>query len=156
MQDGTPAIFFKCWSILCFCTLPDVRHPKRYKIQGGTPAIFCWGFGAGAIIQTLPQISMNFAPISEFFLYFCGGGASGRWEPPAAQSRFLDDFLWIWVSWRGAWRGTLGVILEPGSQIGVIMLTFWLSFSGVGKMSENGAPQGGGWTCDPFMPAHVS
>ena len=43
----------------------------------------------------------------------------------------------------GPWRGTLGVILEAGSQIGVIML-FFCDFSGLGKRSENGAPQGGG------------
>ncbi len=37
----------------------------------------------------------------------------------------------------------MGVILEPCSQIGVIMLTFWCYLSGLGKKRENGVPQGG-------------
>ena len=70
----------------CFCTLPDFLHPKRYKIQGGTPAIFLFSFGVRPSIHTLPQISTNFAPVLVFLGYFCGGGTPyGRWKPTATQ-----------------------------------------------------------------------
>ena len=44
----------------------------------------------------------------------------------------------------GPWRGTLGVILEPGSQIGGDYVDFLVIFSGLGKGAKTELPRGGG------------
>ncbi len=117
-------------------------------------------FGVNYIIYTLPQMSQIFCPISVDFRYIWGRYPplevkGRRLEPPAAQRRLCDDFLRIWVSFRGAWRGTLGVILEAGSQIRRIISSFWRFFRSR-KKERKRSSQGGVGTCNPLTPAYVS
>ncbi len=55
-------------------------------------------------------------------------------------------------SLEGHFGGHFGAMFANRSDY----VDFLVIFSGLGQISENGAPQGGGWTCNPCMPVHVS
>ena len=64
---------------------------------------------------------------------------------------FLEDFRLHFGTLEGHFGGHFGARFANRSDY----VDFLVIFSGLGKMSENGAPQGG-WTCNPIMPVHVS
>ena len=68
----------------------------------------------------------------------------GPWGPKGAQGSPKSDFCHILGSFWEPSGSPFGVILARDFEIGGIMSTFWCPFSGLGKRSENGAPQGGG------------
>ena len=64
--------------------------------------------------------------------------------PKGAQGSPKSDFGHILGSFWEPSGSPFGVNLPRDFQIGGIMSTFWCPFSGRGKRSKNGAPQGGG------------
>ncbi len=68
----------------------------------------------------------------------------GPWGPKGAQGSPKADVGHILGSFWEPSGSTFGVILAHNFEIGGITSTFWCPFSGFGKRSQNGAPQGGG------------
>ena len=67
----------------------------------------------------------------------------GPWGLTGAQGSPKSGFGHILGSFWEPSGSTFGVILTQHFEIGGIMSTFWCPFSGLGKRSKNGAPQGG-------------
>ncbi len=65
---------------------------------------------------------------------------------------FLDDFRLHCGTLEGHFGAHFGARFANRSDYVDFLVILFRSR----KMSENGAPQGGGGTCDPLMPVHVS